>query len=444
LVYIYLNLYIKLFIFIYIIMDSNFDLNINNYTIKELEELFELPNNYDESIIEMRETKLRDNIVHDKSIPIKTKNMTLDFINNVKKKLTENQKSNSNSSQNSISELKKSFDNIYNTDKSLQKSELIDSGNQNLIKQKVTPFGQSAPSEFYQGTLDPLKKRILTQNINIDTRFRENYYATSASNFHFDLPLKLSKVVSLQLASFEFQNTVYAISKDFGNNFFVLEVPNTEPLVVTLPDGNYDFFALQEYINNFLSSIAPVEYSNIQFLVDVNTPMASGPNGGTGKMIVGSTTGDVTFSINFLTDSYGNEDRLTPLPLKFGWLIGFRDGFYENNKTYASEGMVNLSGPKYMYLVVNEYNNNVLDGFYAAFTSSILNKNILARISLRGGLFDLLSKDNFNLITTPREYFGPVDIQKIQIQLLDEYGRILNLNNMDYSFCLTFKTIYDL
>jgi hypothetical protein len=363
-------------------MDSNFDLNINNYTIKELEELFELPNNYDESIIEMRETKLRDNIVHDKSIPIKTKNMTLDFINNVKKKLTENQKSNSNSSQNSISELKKSFDNIYNTDKSLQKSELIDSGNQNLIKQKVTPFGQSAPSEFYQGTLDPLKKRILTQNINIDTRFRENYYATSASNFHFDLPLKLSKVVSLQLASFEFQNTVYAISKDFGNNFFVLEVPNTEPLVVTLPDGNYDFFALQEYINNFLSSIAPVEYSNIQFLVDVNTPMASGPNGGTGKMIVGSTTGDVTFSINFLTDSYGNEDRLTPLPLKFGWLIGFRDGFYENNKTYASEGMVNLSGPKY--------------------------------------------------------------IQKIQIQLLDEYGRILNLNNMDYSFCLTFKTIYDL
>jgi hypothetical protein len=49
-------------------MESNFDLNINNYTIKELEELLELPNSYDETIIEIQETKLRENIISDKSI----------------------------------------------------------------------------------------------------------------------------------------------------------------------------------------------------------------------------------------------------------------------------------------------------------------------------------------------------------------------------------------
>ena len=92
----------------------------------------------------------------------------------------------------------------------------------------------------------------------------------------------------------------------------------------------------------------------------------------------------------------------------------------------------------------DDFNNNVNDGFYGTFTSSLLNKNILARISLQGNVFSILSQSNFNLITTPRQYFGPVDIQKLQIQLLDEYGRILNLNNMDYSFCLTFQTIYDL
>jgi len=27
---------------------------------------------------------------------------------------------------------------------------------------------------------------------------------------------------------------------------------------------------------------------------------------------------------------------------------------------------------------------------------------------------------------------------------LDEYGRIIDLNNMDYSFCLTMETIYEL
>ena len=185
-------------------------------------------------------------------------------------------------------------------------------------------------------------------------------------------------------------------------------------------------------------------YNNIQFLSDINTQLGLGPRGGSGKMIVGSTTGTVIFSINFLTDAYGNKDNQTQLPLKFGWLRGFRNGYYENNTTYVSEGIINLIGPKYIYMVVDDFNNNVVDGFYAAFTSSILNKNILARVSLQGTGFDVVSKDNFNLITTPRQYFGPVDIQKLQIQLLDEYGRILNLNNMDYSFCLTFQTLYDL
>ena len=53
-------------------MNSNFDLNIKNYTTKELEDLFELPLNYDESIVEMQETKMRQNILSDKSIVIKS------------------------------------------------------------------------------------------------------------------------------------------------------------------------------------------------------------------------------------------------------------------------------------------------------------------------------------------------------------------------------------
>jgi len=179
-------------------------------------------------------------------------------------------------------------------------------------------------------------------------------------------------------------------------------------------------------------------------LSDINTPSGFGSSGGSGRMVVGSSTGTQEFSINLLTDRYGNEDRQTPLPLKFGWLIGFRQGYYENALTYISEGIIDVIGPRYIYLVVNDFNNNVLDGFYGAFTSSILNKNILARLSLIGNVFTSMTKDNFNLITTTRQYFGPVDIQKLQIQLLDEYGRTLDLNNMDYSFCLTFQTIYDL
>jgi len=430
-------------------MNSNFDLNVTNYTISELEEIFELPSNYDESMVETQETKLRQNILNDTNIHYSTKTNTLGFINQIKQILLKNIKG---LTKNKAENIKNTFNHIYNLDAGLQKSEIVDAGSTNIIKQSLTPYGQSFPSEFYQGDINPLNKRILRQNINIDTRFRPNYYTSLSSNFHVDLPLRLSGVVSLQLSALELPNTFYVISKVFGNNFFVIEIPNYNPLVVTIPDGNYDYLALQDYINLFLTNQpadanGPNPYTSIQFMVDMNTPNGTGNNGGSGKMVIGSVQGissPQTFSLNFLTDEAGNEDRQTPLPLKLGWLMGFREGYYENAYTYISEGLVNLVGPRYIYMVVDDYNNNVNDGFYGAFTSSILNKNILARISLQGSVFSLLTQNNLSLITTPRQYFGPVDIQKLQIQLLDEFGRILNLNNMDYSFCLTFQTIYNL
>ena len=425
---------------------SNFDLNIGNYSKAELEEILELPTNYDENVIQMKEAKLRQNIMSDLSIPAAIKTKTLGFITNIKNILVLNinsKKSDSNVNAGSkIEALAKTYSNVYNLNKGLDKSDLASAGGTYIIKQPPTPYGQSSPSEFYQGTLNPLNKRILRQNINIDTRFRENYYASQSSNFHLDLPIRLTQVVSLQLSALELPSTFYAISKVFGNNFFVIYITGVEPLIVTIPDGNYTYIVLQEYINNFLST-APLEYQTIQFLVDNNTPGGQG-SGGSGKMVVGSTNGTVNFSLNFQTDRYGNEEKQTPLPLKLGWLMGFREGYYENNTTYVSEGVVDLLGPRYIYLVVDDFNNNVSDGFYGAFTSSILNKNILARITLQGSVFSILTQNNLLLVTTARQYFGPVDIQKMQIQLLDEYGRILDLNNMDYSFCLSFQTIYDL
>ena len=425
---------------------SNFDLNIGNYSKAELEEILELPTNYDENVIQMKEAKLRQNIMSDLSIPAAIKTKTLGFITNIKNILVLNinsKKSDSNVNAGSkIEALAKTYSNVYNLNKGLDKSDLASAGGTYIIKQPPTPYGQSSPSEFYQGTLNPLNKRILRQNINIDTRFRENYYASQSSNFHLDLPIRLTQVVSLQLSALELPSTFYAISKVFGNNFFVIYITGVEPLIVTIPDGNYTYLSLQIYINTFLST-APLEYQTIQFLVDNNTPGGQG-SGGSGKMVVGSTNGTVNFSLNFQTDRYGNEEKQTPLPLKLGWLMGFREGYYENNTTYVSEGVVDLLGPRYIYLVVDDFNNNVSDGFYGAFTSSILNKNILARITLQGSVFSILTQNNLLLVTTARQYFGPVDIQKMQIQLLDEYGRILDMNNMDYSFCLSFQTIYDL
>ena len=73
-----------------------------------------------------------------------------------------------------------------------------------------------------------------------------------------------------------------------------------------------------------------------------------------------------------------------------------------------------------------------------------MSSNILARISVRGTYFSLLMNDEYSLISEPRKYFGPVDIQKIRIRLTDEFGRTIELNNSDFSFCLNFRLLYDL
>jgi hypothetical protein len=429
--------------------NAKFDLNISNYTKPELEQLFDLPSNYDEGVVEMQETKLRQNIMNDKSIVPNIKTQTLNFISDVKKTLIVNIMGGGGGSKPNIAnEAATIAKKYYNFDKGLKKSEVVSSGSTFIIDKPITPYAQSQPGEFFQGAINPLNKRTLRQNINIDTRFRENYYTTPATNFHLDLPMRLTQVVSLQLSALEMPTTFYAVSGVFGNNFFVLEITGSQPLTVTIPDGNYSYLTLQNYINHFLTSQSIPAYNNIQFLSDINTPNGAG-SGGSGKMVVGYDssvipTPTTNFSINFQTDRYGNEDRQTPLPLKLGWLMGFREGYYQNNLAYVSEGVIDLTGPKYIYLVIDDFNNSVNDGFYGAFTSSVLNKNILARISLQGSVFSTFTQNNLALLTTSRQYFGPVDIQKIQVQLLDEYGRILNLNNMDYSFCLSFQTISNL
>ena len=42
-----------------------------------------------------------------------------------------------------------------------------------------------------------------------------------------------------------------------------------------------------------------------------------------------------------------------------------------------------------------------------------------------------------------RIYFGPTDITKLTIRLYDEYGRIIDNNNSDYSIELLFECVYE-
>jgi len=409
---------------------NNFDLNISNYKKDELEEIFSLPSGkYDVGMVEMKCAQLRNNIASDKTVDESVRRKTLIFLEEAKKMLV---------SEINDSHLIQKLGSAYNVNHDLQSTAILEAGETFIIDKPKTSFGNSYPSEFYPGIINPLKKRTTRQNLNIDTRFRDIYYGSASSNFNFYLPIKFSDVMQIQLSAFEMPFAYYNISKQMGNNFFSITLdsaPNT-PVIITVPDGNYTPAGLVLYLNNLVTTGLNIP---IQFIYNVD---ATG--NGSGQLVIGSAVGTGAFALTFNSDIYGNFDTINPLPLKLGWMLGFRNGSYSGNNNYVGGEIVSLSGQKYLYLVVDDYNNNVNNGFYSAFNASILNKNILARISFQPNPFGNLAQNNFSLITTPRQYFGPVDIQKLKIQLLDEYGRVIEMNNMDYSFCLTFTSVYDI
>ena len=155
----------------------NFDLNIENYTRGELIEMFELPSNFDRNIVEIKESKLRDTIVNNSQINKDTKVQTINFLTKAKNIILSEDKPQNKPLQQKIED-------FYNSSYELKSSKLEDPGEHMIQVRPDKPYLTSFPSEFFPGVINPIKKRTIRKNLNIDTRFRDNYYLTSASNFN--------------------------------------------------------------------------------------------------------------------------------------------------------------------------------------------------------------------------------------------------------------------
>lgn len=398
---------------------SKFDLNLKNYTKVELEEMFQLTPTYTDTDLLQKEQVLRENILSDGAVEPMVKIQTLKFIEQAKQMLM--------------------------ADKAPTLAVAT-------IKPEPAPvptqiYMPTHPSEYFPGWVNPVKKRNRSIVLNIDTRFRESYYVTQSSNFHINLPMKINSVVNMQLSAIEFPPTAfYSVSKMLGNNFFWLRAGSAtagdlEEIAIIVPDGNFTAPNAVDLINTFLQTqITSTYLQYIYFSVNENATATSGSS----QLIVAVNESypfatPFQFIIDLQADITGAPDYSTPLPLKLGWKLGFRNGIYINNSAYVSEGVLNLAGASYLYLAIDDY-NNANNTFFSAFNESLLNKNIIARVAVQSSVSAAVTFSNIGLVTTPREYYGPVNIEKMQIQMLDEYGRIINLNNMDFSFCLTFTT----
>ena len=328
------------------------------------------------------------------------------------------------------------------------------------------------------GILNPIKVNTIKRAVNIDTRFRPNYYTTKSSDLQINLPTKVERAISMRLASIEIPMSFYAVSSAFGNHVFKVTwgVTDESSAIITLTDGNYDVgdsdkskaARIETEINAKLlaseAGVATVGKLNLRYEVNpINgkSRFFQDPSGGLATTVI-------PFKIHFMVDKNGvdisaNESFQTTL----GWMLGYRSpsgGVYTSNGKFISgvgggggtdgagniisEGICNVQGIRYIYVSIDDYVNSSNNYFTAAFANSVMAPNIITRINVADlaqdvTVYHYAQQEGYSTeLDRSRSYFGPVDIQKMRITLYDEYGRVVNLNYMDWSMELMFECVY--
>ena len=446
----------------YHIIMENLDLDISNYSLKDIERFFKLkPNsNYSSNDVELKEYEIREQLLKSGHINKRLKRDLIDFLNKAKNWIID-AKCKPKEKPPSIIPRNYKLDNL---DIPLSKVPL--SRETEFVQRPETQFIYTNNSDYFPGVINPLNKRIITKCLNIDTKFRDTLSTTQSSDFTIQLPTKLNKVVSMELSAIELPFSFYNISQHNGNNYFYIKIicfPHTisnnifieedfsyDEKVFIIPDGNYTTIDLINKLNCIISPkhnnnndiLEPNSiYSYLRFRLDINE------NGsGSGKVfiepfgekasLIKSINLDFTKNINGISDS-------TNIATRLGWLLGFNMAYYDNKQCYVGESIIDCKNTRYIYLSIDDFNKSANNPFVSVFNQSILNDDVLARISIEGSLG--ISKDNnISFVTEPRQYFGPVDIQRLRIRLFDEYGRVLQMNGANYSFCLKLNLLYDL
>ena len=184
------------------------------------------------------------------------------------------------------------------------------------------------------------------------------------------------------------------------------------------------------------------------------------------------------FSFNLFFDIYeeldmsGNYDlrkKLPNRPLYFnaGWIFGFRKNRYvyhddynmltpdvvDSDKTtytsgdrsyfpgYNAEAPYDINSMRYFYVCLTDFVTNGTNHFIQALRDPNtgmqsmygLPSDVIARIVNNGPKLHYTFFDRSDFINKSREYDMPVTLQNFRLRIVDEYGRVLDLNQMDWS-----------
>lgn len=306
-----------------------------------------------------------------------------------------------------------------------------------------------------------VSKETKTKYINFDTKYSDDLFTehsfnngqntqnTSGNygNFNFTLPDRITGVKSIYVENVDFPILNYNVLADIGNNYFQV-IKNGISTIIKVPDGNYNQITLIDKLQTLLS------INTVDISVSINNVDITNDN----KYINLKGVDGSTYIVNFAVDEFGNFDKYN-FKSKLGWLLGFRNQSYTFNGgkdgIYATS-KISFSYSKYYYLAIDEFSTNFQNSFMSALPFSQINKYIICKINvnvvnsyminnsiLTDSSSDIqynyhIPSNHFNgyLVSGMRTYNGKIDLQKLNVKIIDDSGKIVNLQGQDVSFCL--------
>ena len=478
---------------------DGFDLNIQNYTIKELKGLLSLGDVYDTYDLSAKKENICKKVSIDDTITIDMKIKMNNFIESVSKILLSVIDSSYSSSSN-YSLVKSdgiADDNIDDNTSFTDLKNIMQKGSNNLIIQD--PYGahvrkidnnDNPGSNFDQygtkrGVINPLLKNTMLRGLNLDSRYRDDYYNTKSTDLSITLPYKIENVISYRLVSITLPITYYNISQRYGNN--VIRIETYRSLAGLYHQANVFDLILQDGIYNTTQTFNTFSAS---IETEINNILNSNPNSPNvaltpspkivytisrvnGKSIFAQDVSAnqvyyfkiiTNVGLNITTGQVEKDFDVTKgIITRLGWTLGFRTAeHYSSNynpfvipppNTYGSivsSSICFTKYPIYGFLSIDDFNSNVSDYYTSVFADSVSVPNILSKvdltrlIELSGAFQAAQGESTSNAVNRERRFFGPVNIQKMRITLYDDLGYVLDLNGMDWSVELAFECVYSM
>lgn len=283
---------------------------------------------------------------------------------------------------------------------------------------------QQGSHMIMKGVSKPLKEKI----VNIDTKYRTDYDYRSYASANMVFGEKLSEVRSMEIVSVDIPMTFYNIFENndclqTGNNYLRIKNGGTSKILTMTPNYYTDISFVAE-INNQLQ--------NLSLSTDISYSIVNNKSFFKSKVNTYSLATNVDMCGNVYDSNIQNN---------LGWVMGFRDTSYNlTTSGIASECILNLKTPRHLFLALNEFSQGNSNSFVSPLEKTNQSKNIIAKIcippTVKFGDTLCVNKANGLLVSEVRKYLEKVNIQRMNLQLLDDAGRVIQLNGTDFSLCL--------